>query len=128
MNLSNMVTARQWVFEQEHFDMSEWLRIFNKQDDSDLDLENIKSPDCGTVSCFAGTVESRLLMLGQIQIDQIGRHPSQAQIFLGLTDVEALKLFNNLEYYYVKTFDLSSINKEMVLEKIDAIIEAGEFV
>lgn len=129
MNIENFKKARQWVADSRRFDMQEYI------DHPALSGEEIIEAGfpCGTVACLAGEIS---IQTGRLLSN--AWYESIAREFLEITHDQGGKLFRNeLNYYDVGTdflatrrsgYGLQFVTKPLVLAKLDAIIEAGEWV
>ena len=114
INIENFKLARQWLAEwpDENFDMAHWMKCDGlSRMDFEVVRRNVGNHICGSVACFGGIIECRQDM--------------EADMFLGLTNLENNRLFLNVGAFY--GIDGLDIPKEKVIAAVDQIIAAGRW-
>ena len=131
MNIENMKQARQWVKETpaKDLDMSDYYGVRTKAAEKIIGAKNLDAVcflsengwlPCGTVCCLAGLIHWNAATKKQLTDEFPGGF---AQEFLGLGEIDALRLFTDPEYYGRR--DLSAITKKDILRTLDEVIERG---
>lgn len=144
INIENFKKARQWVADEPYFDMRTY-GLMAKLGEMDGALALLdKNPltghacdfmsmigsgadvpdDCGTIQCLAGTITLKTRSPGQV-VDNLETFAAQ---FLGLNEFESSTMFLTAFYYGQDLLALQDVTKEMVIARLDEIIEAGEFI
>ena len=156
LQLERLKIAAQWLFDtpEKHFAMNTWvtfedghekdpyyLSLF--EDYKSVDLDKGKLVECGSISCFAGTININLSsdpkmyglyseILEQQEIpdnwdsfDVLEDYGIAAK-FLQLPMIIADRLFLHPNFYQEDITNLEDISKNQVLAKLDKIIKKGK--
>ena len=156
LQLERLKIAAQWLFDtpEKHFAMNTWV-TFEAEDQRDpyylslfeehksVDLDKGKLAECGSISCFSGTINVNLStdpkmyelyseILEQQKVPDnwdsfdILEDCGIAAKFLQLPMIIADRLFLHHSFYQEDITYLDDISKNQVLAKLDKIINKGK--